>query len=126
MKTIEIDSSADTICVSGGNTLVGEVTIAGYKHALTLLVAASILASNDTTIHNVPVNAETQALVAILQDIGVNVFLADHSLRLNSGQSLRTSVPQDLSQQIHSSLYLIPALLGRLGRVHFGGAGGDR
>ncbi len=126
MKTSEIGTYARAISVSGAHRLGGKVAVAGYKHALTLLVAASILVGNDVAIHNVPDNMETRILLAILQDLDIEIDFFDHKLLLNSKYARNRAVSRHLSQQIHSSLYLIPALLGRFGRVEFGGAGGDQ
>jgi len=126
MKTSEIGTYARAISISGAHSLGGKLAVAGYKHALTLLMAASILVGNDVAIHNAPDNMETRILLTILQDLDMEIDFFDHTLSLNSKYARNKAVSRHLSQQIHSSLYLIPALLGRFGRVEFGGAGGDQ
>lgn len=103
----------------------GTINISGYRHSSNLLIAATmILPDISIKLDNVPNLLDTTLLVEILTVLGANcsynngVFTAD-TTNLSAYQ-----IPNHLSEQIHGSLYLMPALLARLGKCIFGKSGG--
>jgi UDP-N-acetylglucosamine 1-carboxyvinyltransferase len=116
-----------SIDVHGGPELLGQVPISGYKHALTVVVAAAVALSRVVSLRNVPMNTETRVLHRILLELGAGSELADGVWELDTRPivALRP-IPGLLSRQVHGSVYLAPALLARFGEVSFPGAGGDR
>jgi len=115
-----------SLVVQGGHSLRGRVPISGYKHALTLLVAAAVALDRRVTIRNVPTMTESVVLRRILARMGAAGDLAGGVWELDPGSMRSAPVPFRLSGRIHGSLYLVPALLARFGEVTFAGAGGDR
>ncbi|TMC11448.1 MAG: hypothetical protein E6J41_05885 [Chloroflexi bacterium] len=115
-----------SLLVHGGRELRGRIPISGYKHALTLLVAAAVALDRRVTLRNVPVMTETRVLRRILERMDAGGQLAGATWDLDPGPMRSAPVPARLSGLIHGSLYLVPALLARFGEVTFAGAGGDR
>lgn len=112
--------------VHGGGGLAGSVPISGYKHALTVIVAAAVARRTAVRIENVPIMTESTILHWILCRMGAESTLAGGAWDLETGHMRPGPVPVHLSGLIHGSLYLAPALLARFGEVSFAGAGGDR
>ena len=115
----------DSFIVLGGKPLSGSVPVSGYKHALTLIIGASIAVNNVFEILNVPNISETHVIIAILQKMGARCQFYNGALQIDT-RNIQTYVIPDLSKQIHGSVYLLPSLLYRFGRVDFSGAGGDK
>jgi UDP-N-acetylglucosamine 1-carboxyvinyltransferase len=114
------------VVVHGGRELDGKIPISGYKHALTLLVAAAIALGRRVTLRNVPDMTESRVLKRIVERMGATGSLIDGVWELDTGPMRSVPVPARLSGLIHGSLYLVPALLARFGEVSFFEAGGDR
>ncbi|HEX9336267.1 MAG TPA: hypothetical protein VF892_10285 [Pseudonocardiaceae bacterium] len=120
--------SADTVTVHGGRPLAGPLRLAGFKHALVPLLAASVLADRPVTIRNAPDIEDTRVLAEILRRLGATVTF-DHDTRvltvdpagLESGR-----IPTELTARIHGVVYLMPVLLARIGRFTLAAPGGCR
>lgn len=112
--------------VRGGDSLRGRVVISGYKHALTVIVAAAVAQGLRVTLRNVPDTTETRVLWRILEELGAVGTLEGGVWDLDTTTMRSAVVPVDLSTRIHGSLYLAPALLARFGEVSLGRTGGDR
>lgn len=118
--------SPRAMVVHGGHGLHGRVPIPGYKHALTVLVAAAVALARPVTLVNVPDVTEIRILRDILDRMGATGSFAHGVWDLDTSGLRSVPIPARLSGQIHGSLYLVPALLARFGEVSFVDAGGDR
>jgi UDP-N-acetylglucosamine 1-carboxyvinyltransferase len=115
-----------SIVIRGGRHLRGEVPIAGYKHALTVIVGAAVALGRSVTLRNVPDITESRVLERIVCELGAYSRLAGGTWELDTGPMRSLPVPARLSGLVHGSLYLVPGMLARFGEVSFAGAGGDR
>jgi UDP-N-acetylglucosamine 1-carboxyvinyltransferase len=112
--------------IEGGVPLSGEVTVAGNKNAALPILAACLLTEEDVVLHRLPRIRDTEAQIAILERIGVEVdWLGDNSLRLRAAAVSETSVDEELSQQIRASFLLAGPLLARFGEAKMPPPGGD-
>ena len=69
--------------IQGGVPLSGEITAAGNKNAALPILAACLLTEEDVVLRNVPRIRDTEAQIAILANLGVEVeWLGDNDLRL--------------------------------------------
>src|SRR5215204_7735297 len=59
--------------IEGGVPLSGTVVPAGNKNAALPLLACALLTDQDVTLHNVPHIRDTEALLALVADLGVSV-----------------------------------------------------
>ncbi len=109
----------------GGMPLAGSVAPDGYKHAMVLSFAAAIAAASTVRLANVPRSTEIDVLLAIAAALGAEVSHDPGGVTIDTAPLHGWVVPAALSRAIHGSLYLVPALLGRFGRVTFSGSGGD-
>ena len=101
--------------VKGGNSLSGEVEIAGAKNAALAILAASIMTNETVTVENVPDVSDIRSILKTIEVIGGHVEKLDrHTFRINgSGISKDTPVDNEYVRKIRGSYYLIGSLLGK-------------
>jgi UDP-N-acetylglucosamine 1-carboxyvinyltransferase len=112
--------------IQGGVPLSGEVTVAGNKNAALPILAACLLTEEELLLHRVPRIRDTEAQIALLERLGVEVaWVADNSVRLRSAGVSGASVDEELSKQIRASFLLAGPLLARFGEARMPPPGGD-
>src|SRR6187551_4083759 len=112
--------------IDGGAPLSGELTAAGNKNAALPILAACLLTEEELVVHNVPRIRDTEAQLALLERLGVEVaWVADNSVRLCARSVSEVSVDEELSSQIRASFLLAGPLLARFGEARMPPPGGD-
>jgi UDP-N-acetylglucosamine 1-carboxyvinyltransferase len=112
--------------IQGGTPLSGEVTVAGNKNAALPILAACLLTEEELLLHRVPRIRDTEAQLALLERLGVEVeWAADNSVRLCAKGVTDVSVDEELSKQIRASFLLAGPLLARFGEARMPPPGGD-
>jgi UDP-N-acetylglucosamine 1-carboxyvinyltransferase len=112
--------------IQGGVPLSGEITAAGNKNAALPILAACLLTEEDVVLRNVPRIRDTEAQIAILANLGVEVeWLGDNDLRLCAANVGNTGVSEELAARIRASFLLAGPLLARFGEVRMPPPGGD-
>src|ERR687895_819692 len=67
----------EKLVIEGGVPLSGTVVPAGNKNAALPLLAACLLTDEKVVLHNVPQIRDTEALIALLVDLGVKIERKD-------------------------------------------------
>jgi UDP-N-acetylglucosamine 1-carboxyvinyltransferase len=112
--------------IQGGAPLSGELTVAGNKNAALPILAACLLTEEELLLHRVPRIRDTEAQVALLERLGVEVeWIADNSLRLCARGVADAVVDEEISRQIRASFLLAGPLLARFGEARMPPPGGD-
>jgi UDP-N-acetylglucosamine 1-carboxyvinyltransferase len=112
--------------IQGGAPLSGELTAAGNKNAALPILAACLLTEEELVLHRVPRIRDTEAQIALLERLGVEVeWVADNSLRLRAADVAEPVVDLELSGQIRASFLLAGPLLARFGEARMPPPGGD-
>ena len=112
--------------IRGGVPLSGEVTVAGNKNAALPILAACLLSEEELLLHRVPRIRDTEAQLALLERLGVEVaWVADNSVRLCAAAVSDVTVDEELSKQIRASFLLAGPLLARFGEAKMPPPGGD-
>ncbi|HVD38914.1 MAG TPA: UDP-N-acetylglucosamine 1-carboxyvinyltransferase [Solirubrobacterales bacterium] len=112
--------------IQGGVPLSGELTVAGNKNAALPILAACLLTEEEVLLHRVPRIRDTEAQIALLENLGVEVaWVADNSVRLCARGVAGGSVDEELSRQIRASFLLAGPLLARFGEARMPPPGGD-
>jgi UDP-N-acetylglucosamine 1-carboxyvinyltransferase len=112
--------------IEGGVPLSGEVTVAGNKNAALPILAACLLTEEELLLHRVPRIRDTEAQLALLERLGVEVaWVAGNSVRLCAKGVTDVSVDEELSKQIRASFLLAGPLLARFGEARMPPPGGD-
>ena len=112
--------------IQGGAPLSGEIVAAGNKNAALPILAACLLTEEELILRNVPRIRDTEAQVAILAKLGVEVeWLGFNDLRLCAANVATTDVDEGLAARIRASFLLAGPLLARFGEVRMPPPGGD-
>ena len=113
--------------IQGGVPLSGELTVAGNKNAALPILAACLLTEEEVLLHRVPRIRDTEAQIALLEQLGVEVaWVGDNSVRLcaRDGRRRRRST-RSSPAQIRASFLLAGPLLARFGEARMPPPGGD-
>jgi len=112
--------------IQGGVPLSGELTVAGNKNAALPILAACLLTEEEVLLHRVPRIRDTEAQIALLENLGVEVaWVADNSVRLCARGVAGGTVDEELSRQIRASFLLAGPLLARFSEARMPPPGGD-
>lgn len=120
---------SDAFVVEGGQPLSGEWIPAGNKNEALPVLAATLLAPGENTLHNIPRIQDTQTQIALLQQLGVQITAAEndaHNLHVNTRELSAHAPGAELAGAIRGSFLLAPGLLHRTGRARLPLPGGDR
>lgn len=104
----------NSIKISGGVPLCGEVVVQGSKNAALPMIAASILCEGVNVLHNCPHIIDVNNMVEILKTIGCKVVWEENSLIIDSTYVNSYEIPTKLADKMRSSILMSGALLGRM------------
>ena len=109
----------EIMVIEGGQALHGSVKISGAKNAGLVLIAASIMADGETILDNVPRICDTEVMVEILNEMGVDVhWNDDESLSIcPPSNGFNHQTPYELSKKLRASNLFLGALLARQGEA---------
>ncbi len=113
-----------TLIVNGGRTLDGKVSVHGSKNSVLPILAATILNSGISEIHNCPRLRDVDAAVEILRCIGCKVTFDGNTVVVDSTDAQNHAIPDELMREMRSSVIFMGAMLARLGRVSLFTPGG--
>jgi UDP-N-acetylglucosamine 1-carboxyvinyltransferase len=112
--------------IQGGIPLSGEITAAGNKNAALPIIAACLLTEEEVQLANVPRIRDTEAQIALLEGVGVEVeWVGDNSLRICAANVADVAVDEGLASKIRASFLLAGPLLARFGEARMPPPGGD-
>jgi UDP-N-acetylglucosamine 1-carboxyvinyltransferase len=113
--------------IEGGVPLSGTVTPAGNKNGALPILAACLLTTDEVVIDNVPRIADVEAMVQLLERLGVTVdWRGANEVALCAADVVADAeVDRDLSTRIRASFLLAGPLLARFGRAVLPPPGGD-
>jgi len=114
------------LIIDGGYPLSGEVVPSGNKNAALPLLAACLLTDERVVLHNVPRIRDVATMVAILEDLGVQVEdVGANDIALQAKHVRGTDLDPQLCQEIRASILFAGPMLARFGRVMLPPPGGD-
>jgi UDP-N-acetylglucosamine 1-carboxyvinyltransferase len=126
MPVVTLAAVSEKFLIQGGVPLSGELTVAGNKNAALPILAACLLTKEELLLHRVPRIRDTEAQIALLERLGVEVaWVADNSVRLCARAVTDPSVDEELSRRIRASFLLAGPLLARFGEARMPPPGGD-
>jgi len=103
----------DKIVINGGKKLKGQVKISGAKNAALPIMAATLLASGNFEIHNVPDLRDVKTMAHLLRIIGAQVDFVNNSLRIDTSKCNFYEAPYELVKTMRASIYVLAPLLAR-------------
>lgn len=108
----------EVIKIEGGNRLNGTVRISGSKNATVALIPACVLGSEPVKIYGVPNISDVDALIEILEDLGVSVAVEDEDTLIIDPRGMEDRpVVSEAVHKLRASYYFMGAMLGKYGRA---------
>lgn len=114
----------DRFIITGGMPLKGTVRIAGAKNATLPIMAASLLCPGTCQIHEVPDLRDVRVMCEILKLMGAQIERGKGYCQIDARNVAACEVPENLMREMRSSIFIMGALLGRLGKVKVSYPGG--
>lgn len=99
--------------VTGGRRLQGELRVDSAKNAVLPLLAASILTEEKVLLRQVPALTDVGHMLDILGTLGCKVERQGDEVLVDSGSLRSWEMPDALSKQIRSSIFLLGPILTR-------------
>jgi UDP-N-acetylglucosamine 1-carboxyvinyltransferase len=117
----------DRIVVRGSAPLRGEVAVSGSKNSTLALMAAALLASGETQLHNVPRLRDVDTMLEILRALGVRADWDPqdpHTVRIDASSIGSPEAPYDLVRKMRASFLVLGPLVARCGTARVSEPGG--
>lgn len=115
----------DKFIITGGNKLIGDVTISGAKNAAVAIIPAAILSDDVCRIENIPNINDVSLIARILHEMGANVKMINKStLEIDPRHIVSPVASYELVRHMRASYYLLGALLGRFNHAMVAMPGG--
>ena len=103
----------EAFVVRGGRRLEGALRVDGAKNAALPILAASVLTEERVDLSGVPLISDVRKMTDILTMLGCRIARDGHTLTLHPDGLNRTEMPDALSKQIRSSIFLLGPMLSR-------------
>ena len=112
------------ILVQGTSKLAGTVSVSGAKNSALKLMAASVLASGVTTLHNIPKISDIDVMSEVLRFLGCSVERDGHTLTIDATDIYVWQTPYSLVSKMRASISILGPLIGRFGKAKVAMPGG--
>ena len=99
--------------IEGGKRLEGTTYVSGSKNASLPIIAATILNGGISKLYNVPNIHDTKMMYKILEILGCKVKKANNKIIIDSTKICDVEIPENLMQEMRSSVIIVGALLAR-------------
>src|SRR5665647_1889965 len=118
------DTDEPRLLVRGGRRLVGQVAVAGAKNSALKLMAASLLASGTSILHNVPDIQDVRTMREVLEYLGAVVEFEGGTMTIDTAAVQSHVAPYDLVQKMRASIQIMGPLVARFGHARVAMPGG--
>ena len=103
--------------VLGGEKIEGEVCLEGAKNAVLPILAAALLTEGECLIRSCPDIRDVRAMAQILETLGCRCRMENGEMLIDSAGLCRWEMPEGLSKQIRSSIFLLGPILAKMRRA---------
>lgn len=115
----------DKLVIHGGKALNGEVKISGAKNAALPILAATLLASNNVTLTNVPQLHDVLTMNSLLNKLGANLMFEANHIQIKIEENrVNCIAPYELVKTMRASILVLGPLLARFGQAEVSLPGG--
>ena len=107
---------SDKLIISGSRPLEGEVSISGAKNAVLKLMAAALLASDVSKIHNVPELTDVEIMLDVLECLGAkcNYDKTNKFVEIDAKNLTSVVASDKFVSKMRASFVVLGALVGRM------------
>ena len=110
--------------IQGGQRLEGEIIVQGAKNSALPILAAALLCEGESVLENCPELSDVYAACRILTSAGCQCSMQNHTVHICADSPSCSEVPEQLMQEMRSSIIFLGAMLGRTGVCTLGYPGG--
>ncbi|PHV71092.1 UDP-N-acetylglucosamine 1-carboxyvinyltransferase [Sporanaerobium hydrogeniformans] len=110
--------------IHGGKRLEGELRIDGSKNAVLPIIAATLLTGKKTYLYNCPKITDVEIMMEILKQLGCDVKWDNKTLIIDTSTLKSYNISEELVRKMRSSIILLGAIIGRLGKAKISYPGG--
>lgn len=103
----------EALVIQGGRRLEGTLRVDGAKNAALPILAASVLTEDQVRLHDVPDILDVRRMTDILRMLGCGVTWQGHEVTVDAVSMASNEMPDALSKQIRSSIFLLGPILSR-------------
>ncbi|WP_322744960.1 UDP-N-acetylglucosamine 1-carboxyvinyltransferase [Leptolyngbya ectocarpi] len=107
--------SAPIIEIWGRQPLSGHIPVSGAKNSALVVMAGTILCSQDCRIRNIPNLVDIGRMADVLKALGVKVTHNGDTLDVDASSISHSRAPYDIVSKLRASFFVIGPLLARLG-----------
>jgi len=110
--------------INGGKKITGSLKSDGSKNSVLPILAASILNSGESVIHNCPNISDLNLTLEILKNIGCKIKFNNNTVIINAKNINSCYVPEKLVSEMRSSIIFLGSILSRMKQVSINYPGG--
>lgn len=110
--------------IEGGTPLHGVVRIHGAKNALLPMMTACLMVQGTVLLHDVPKISDLSNMLHILSGLGCHINRQGNTVKIDVNQLINHEINATAAQKIRGSIFVMGALLSRLGQVKLPYPGG--
>lgn len=112
------------ITINGGKKLNGDIKLHGAKNSVLPILAATVLISGISVIHNCPELSDVDAAVKILEHLGAIVVREADTVTVDCSNLKNHTIPDALMREMRSSIVFLGAIVARMGKASLSSPGG--
>jgi UDP-N-acetylglucosamine 1-carboxyvinyltransferase len=114
----------DKMAVQGGIRLNGQVAASGSKNSALPLIFSTLLAEGEHVFHNVPHLVDVTSACQLLEQLGCETKLENHTLRIRVPNLKMFEAPYDLVRKMRASILCLGPLMAKYGQARVSLPGG--
>ncbi len=103
--------------IKGNTRLGGEIDVHGAKNSVLPILAGAVLIKGESVIHNCPDLSDVRVTINILRHLGAKVKKEGSTLIVNTEKITNGNIPEEMMQEMRSSIIFLGALASRMGRA---------
>lgn len=111
--------------INGGQPIGGTFHPRGNKNAVLPMLASCVLTDQPIILHNVPLINDVKVMLQLLESMGIEVSLNEHTVILNAGSLKTTELDAGLCARVRTSILLAGPMAARHGSAIIHPPGGD-
>ncbi len=114
----------EKIIIEGGIPLCGEARVHGAKNSVLPILAASLIVSGISVIHNCPDLSDVRASIKILVNLGCRCSREEDTLIIDATDVNCCVIPENLMREMRSSIVFLGAIAARCKKAYISSPGG--
>ena len=112
------------IQIIGGNRLNGQVRLSGAKNSLLPIMTACLMVRGSVCLHDVPKLSDLIQMLHILAKLGCVVNIQGNTVKIDVHELNTHMIDREAAPKIRGSIFVMGAMLSRLGKVQLPFPGG--